>query len=148
MRRCLVTSNYHVKLNFNLIAIRYKWKYLDRKEISLNKDTGERGSHRSFAAYSATRVVIAVSIPSIFMSVINCIDNGAVEGRADEKNRHAQTRPWNRARWSEEISFHIRIRDQASFRKDRVIDIQRVCDSNGMQELFSWETNYRSKARR
>jgi len=41
-------------------------------------------------------------------------------------------------------------RDQASFRKDsnRVIDIQRVCDSNGMREPFSWEIDYRSKAKR
>lgn len=83
------------------------------------------------------------------MSVINWIDNGATKERADEENGRSNT-PVKSSTMKQRSRSYSDKRDQASFRKDsnRVIDIQRVCDSNGMQELFSWETDYRSKARR
>ena len=77
--------------------------------------------------------------------MINYIDNGANKERADEKNggSNMPVKP-STMKWRSRSSNK---KDQVSFRKDSnwIIDIQRVCDSNGMQELFNWETDYRSK---
>jgi len=47
--------------------------------------TRMRGGPSIFCRVFGNESVITVSIPSIFTSVINCIDNGA-ERQADEKN--------------------------------------------------------------
>jgi len=105
---------------------------LDRKKISSNKDAGRaidllpRIRQRE-CNYGIDTVDIHVSD--------KCVDNGA-ERQADEKNggSNMSVKPSTMKRRSRSSDK----RDQASFRKDSnwVIDIQRVCDSNGMQETI------------